>query len=343
MVAIAPPTASAPRLVRPGRTRRVVAVAIVVAVVVEAVVFRHHIVRAVNAIGAVDVAWLGLAVVAALVSMNCFARTQRCMLLAGGARVPFIRMIALTYTANAINWTFPGGTALSAGYVVKRLRLWGASVPAASFAVLASGVLSSVSFVALALGGSIAAGSGSSVSVLGGGAAIGVLAAAATALWRHPGTATEWIARSVRRLNRLARRDPDRGLPTLRRFVGELMDIKPRPRDWLMGAGFAMLNWLTDLVCLLASCRAVDADHSTVALLVAAYVAGTTASSISFVPGGFGVIDLAMVLVLSGGGVSSTAATAGVVLYRLISCVLVVLVGWLVWVGSAGARRAAAG
>jgi uncharacterized membrane protein YbhN (UPF0104 family) len=62
-----------------------------------------------------DLGWLSLAVVAELVSMQAFAGVQQRMLAAGGRRVSTCRMVGLTYAANAVNATLPGGSALSAG------------------------------------------------------------------------------------------------------------------------------------------------------------------------------------------------------------------------------------
>ncbi|MGH8961441.1 MAG: lysylphosphatidylglycerol synthase transmembrane domain-containing protein, partial [Jatrophihabitantaceae bacterium] len=156
-------------------------------------------------------------------------------------------------------------------------------------------------------------------------------------LWRIAGG-------GLTRANRILHRAPDAGLAALHRFVREVAAIKPRSRDWLAGLGFAGINWVADLVCLVASCHAVGAGRSTLVLVMVAYVAGMSASSVSLLPGGFGVVDAAMILALTSGGVGTVPATAGVLVYRLISVALVVLLGWLVWTVSWAAerRRAAA-
>jgi len=85
-----------------------------------------------------------------LVSMQCFARTQRRMLHAADpdprANVTLARMVGLTYTANALNMTLPAGSAVSVAYTVKWLREWGSTNAAAVFTVVASGALSSATF-----------------------------------------------------------------------------------------------------------------------------------------------------------------------------------------------------
>jgi putative heme transporter len=300
--------------------------------VVEIVLAAPYLDRAVSALDRPDLRWLALALVAQLMSFGAFARVQRRMLAAGGARVPMRRMAALTYAANAVSRTLPGGPALSSGYVFKRLRLWGATVPAAGFTILASGVLSTLSFAMLAVVGAVLAGNGglSSLLIVAGAIAVAV-AALVTRRHHQPDLLVRVASRGLVRVNRIVHRAPEAGLAGLHRVAGELSAIKPRNRDWLAGFGFAGLNWVADLGCLLACCHAVGADRSSLALVTVAFLAGMSASSLSLLPGGLGVVDAAMIIALTQGGVSTVPATAAVLLYRLISFALVVALGWLVW------------
>lgn len=313
--------------------RRFATLAVVGLAAVELWLFRDRIGAALGTLDEVDPWWLVVALAASAVSIASLARTQRRMLRAGGARVSMKRMMGLAYTANAINWTFPGGSALSAGYVLKRLRSWDAAASAVSFALIASGALTSLTFVGLAIVLGVVAGSGALASVLGASALAAVALALVIALWRRPDLVLRAAETALGWINTLLRRDASRGRSTLRRFVADIAAIRPRRSDWLVATGFATLKWLADLCCLLACCRALHVDHTTLVVLVTTYLTGMTASSISIVPGGFGVIDVAMVLALTAGGVSSAAAAAGVVLYRLVSCAFLVAVGWLVWAG----------
>ena len=134
--------------------------------VAEVVLVAPYLERAWSALDRPDLRWLALAVVTELMSMGAFARVQRRMLSAGGARVPMCRMAALTYAANALSVSIPAGTALSSGYVFKRLRTWGATVPAAGFTIVASGLLSTLSFALLAVVCAVWAGNGGLGSLL---------------------------------------------------------------------------------------------------------------------------------------------------------------------------------
>jgi uncharacterized protein (TIRG00374 family) len=305
---------------------------LVAMLVVEGFVLGPYVTRAGSALANPDLRWLGFAVLAELVSMAAFARMQRRLLHTGGTRVSVRQMVKLTYAANAVSVTLPGGAALSSAYVFRRLRTWGATVPAAGFTVIASGVLSTFSFALLAITCAVLAGSGgvSSLLII---LAIVAVAAGVVVTRRHHGSdiVMSLASRGLSRANRLMHRPADTGLAALRQFVSELTAIKPRNRDWLAGLSFAALNWIADLVCLLASCRAVGAHASTLVLVMVAYIAGMSASGISLLPGGLGVVDAAMIFALTSGGVSVVSATAAVLLYRLVSYALIVALGWIIW------------
>ena len=312
--------------------RSTLLVVLLAMLVIEGFILGPYLSKAGKAIASPDGRWLSAAVLAELVSMAAFARVQRRMLITGGSRVSVRQMVALTYAANAVSVTLPGGAALSTAYVFRRLRRWGATVPAAGFTVLASGVLSTASFALLALSCAILAGTGevSAVLILSS-IGLGVLAWLLARRHGGPDLIIGVASRGLPRANRLLRRPVDNGLSALQHFAQELTSIKPRHRDWLMGLGLASLNWVADLVCLLACCHAVDASHTTMLLVMVAYIAGMSASSISLLPGGLGVVDAAMIFALTSGHVSTVSATAAVILYRLISYALVVALGWMVW------------
>jgi uncharacterized membrane protein YbhN (UPF0104 family) len=225
--AVAAETVATGRPVPTGATlRRLPWRAVVVAVfaalaATELVLAWPYVSRALSRLADPDLGWLSLAVVAELVSMQAYASVQQRMLAAGGRRMSTCRMAALTYAANAVNATLPGGSALSAGYAFRRLRTWGASVPGAAFTLVASGLLSTTSFALLVLACIVLAGSGaiSAVPVL-----ITVAALAVVAVLVHGHGLTDVLTRSargvLRRYNRARHRAPDSGLDAAHRLVG---------------------------------------------------------------------------------------------------------------------------
>jgi uncharacterized protein (TIRG00374 family) len=327
-------TAAPPR--RPWRRRGLkllLAVVLVGVLVVEGILIGPYIGRAIRAVSHPDPFWLAIAIAAQLASLSAAAHVQRRMLLAGGTRVTRARMTALTYQSNAVNATLPAGAALSSGYSFKRMRDFGASVPLAVFALVASGVLSSVAFGLLLLGAVIFAKTGSLGPAL---LSIGlvlllVLLWAARHFIRDPESLARLAERMLRWGNRLLRREPHNGRARLREILNDLKEVKPQKRDWAAGLGFAGLNWAGDLLCLIAATRAVNAHSASLALIVAAYVAGMSTSGISLLPGGLGIVDGAIILVLTRGHVPTVEATAAVLLYRLVSYAFNVVLGWSIF------------
>jgi uncharacterized protein (TIRG00374 family) len=314
--------------------RRYVGAAVVATVLaIEIVLVRPYLGRAAHSLRHPNLWWVVLAVGAELASMAAFARLQRRMLFTGGVRVSMYRMLSLTYAANAVSVTLPAGIALSSGYAFRRFRGWGASAPLAGFTLLASGVLGTLSFALLCVAAAVLAGAHDANSVelvLGLVAAVG-LAYVARRVRRDPRSAIDAVERRLQWTERFGRRNGDPDTSRIGGWLNELILIRPRKRDWAAGLGFASFNWIADLVCLVASCRAIGASDATVTLAALAYVAGMAVSSISLIPGGLGVVDAAMILTLTRGGLSASTATAGVLLYRLISFAFVVAIGWVFW------------
>lgn len=315
------------------RAGRLVLLALTVALVsIEAWVMGPSFARAARSLGHTDPRWLSVALVGELGSLVAFARLQRRMLAAGGLHVPLHRMIGLTYAANAINATLPAGSALSSGYTFRRLRKLGASTPLAGFTLIASGILSTAAFALLALTSGLAIGADRTnraalvAELLAAGGAVYVARRVAANPRFTVGSAT-WL---LGWCDRALRRPTGRSESAVHEFLHGLGQIKPRRRDWAAGLALSTANWVTDLACLAASCRALGI-HASLLLVTGAFLAGATLSSLSLLPGGMGVVDAAMIAAFTGGGLHIASAAAAVVLYRLISFVLVVSLGWLAW------------
>ena len=85
--------------------------------------------------------------------MHSFAQIQRTLLKSAGVRVKQWRSEAAFYAGNALSTTLPGGPVLSATFVYRQQRLWGASPVVASWQLVMSGALQVVGLALLGLGG----------------------------------------------------------------------------------------------------------------------------------------------------------------------------------------------
>jgi uncharacterized membrane protein YbhN (UPF0104 family) len=311
--------------------------------VAEVVVIRPEVGGALRSLWTLDVGWLVVAVAVAAVSMGAFAMTRRALLRAAGFLVPVRATVAAALVANAVHATLPGGVAFSTGYTFRWMRGRGVSGPAATWCLAAGGLVSTAALLSIGLLGSLLAGSRAgwlpfALAVTG----VVVCTVAVRRMARHPRTVAavgRWVLRLV---NVVRRRPPDTGADAIDSLLAELRLVRPGGRDWVVATGYALLNWTFDAACLAACAAALDLRGLTLPLLLVAYTAGMATAGISPLPGGLGVVDAALVLTLVAGGIPAAAALPAVVLYRLVSLVGMVAVGWLVCavqlVGTPGSR-----
>lgn len=275
---------------------------------------------------------LGLAVAADLASMGLFARMQRRLLRAAGTLVPIQRAVALAYAAHSLSVTLPGGPVFSTAFNFSQMRRFGASPAVASWAVAVSGTLSTGTLILIGAVGGVLTRSGHGWLALVADLAVAIgLAVALRTFVQHPNWLL-WLCGKV--LNGFARvtgRSVERGTQLVSGAVEQLSVIRMSTRDMRVAMGFAAGNWVLDAVCFGLCCLAAGTRGLSVAQVFIAYTAGMAAASVPLVPGGLGVVDGALTLGLTAGGTPTDDAIAGVILYRLISLVLVIGVGWVLW------------
>ncbi|NMI01910.1 lysylphosphatidylglycerol synthase transmembrane domain-containing protein [Pseudonocardia acidicola] len=318
---------------RAPRWRRVAGCLLALLLAVEVVLVAPSLNAAVQALSRPSLGWLTLAVLAAAASMSMFARVRRRLLRAAGVRTSLSGSVAAVYVANALHATLPGGAAFSTAYSYRWMRSRGASGPVATWNLVASGLVSTGTLVVVGLTGSLLAGGGRTSALHLILEVAGFLAAAVGArqLSRRP----EWVLAAARwglqRVNRILRRPAGSGAEALDDLVAQLRSVRPTGQDWASAGAFALLNWAFDLACLAACAAAVGVHGVTLPLLLVAYTAGMATSSLSLVPGGIGLVDAALVLTLVAGGIPAASALPAVVLYRLVSFVGVVAIGWVLY------------
>ncbi|WP_250029392.1 lysylphosphatidylglycerol synthase transmembrane domain-containing protein [Paractinoplanes maris] len=274
--------------------------------------------------------WLALAVTLQVVSLAAFAWQQRQILRAFGVRLGLRFTMAVTLSRTAISISMPVGSAVSAGYAGKQYLRAGASKEIAAASMIVSG-LASIGGLALlyVAGGAVVltrdphllAGP-EPLAVIAGLAALTTAAVlAGRRLMRRP-TADPGPARS----------EPDnRVVAFLRRTLASAREAwhagaSLRAREWVVGVLYYAVNWLTDLLCLVATCRALGLPVG-ITTLAGIYLGVQIVRQVPLTPGGVGVIDTALVAGLTAAGATTATAAAAVVVYRLISCWLLLPAG----------------
>jgi uncharacterized protein (TIRG00374 family) len=285
-------------------------------------------------------AWILAATAAEILSYVAFTQLQRVLLASGGLKTGIAPMAVITLAGNAINSTLPGGGAFATVFAYRQFRRRGADEALTTWTLVAFTALTAVTLAMLAVAGLLIAGGGGPVAglwplipvlmalpILG----VVILARPRVLLWL-----TVRPLRWVRRVTGFPRADPRILLASL---VERLQTVTPRAHEWGLGLVWAMLNWLTDLFCLVLAFEAVGAHVPWRGLLVA-YGAAQVASNLPFTPGGLGVVEGSLTIALVAYGGSTAGSVAAVLLYRILSFWLLLPIGWVAWFGLAiEARR----
>ncbi|MDT5119109.1 MAG: putative heme transporter [Mycobacterium sp.] len=275
--------------------------------------------------------WLLAAVLAAAASMHSFAQIQRTLLRSAGLHVKQLRSEAAFYAANSLSTTLPGGPVLSATFLLRQQRIWGASTVVASWQLVMSGVLQAVGLALLGLGGAFFLGAKNNpfslLFTLGGFIALLLLSQAVASrpeLIEGIGTRVLSWSNSVRG------KPPDSGLAKWRETLMQLESVSLGRRDLGVAFSWSMFNWIADVACLAFAAYAAG-DHASVAGLTVAYAAARAVGTIPLMPGGLLVVEAVLVPGLVSSGMSLPNAISAMLLYRLISWLLISAVGWVVF------------
>ncbi|MDF2829658.1 MAG: rane protein, partial [Mycobacterium sp.] len=193
---------------------------------VEIVLVWDQLAKAWKSILTADPRWVLACVVAAMASMHSFAQIQRTLLRSAGVQVRQWRSEAAFYAGNALSTTMPGGPVLSATFIYRQQRMWGASPVVASWQLVMSGVLQAVGLALLGLGGAFLLGASknplSLIFTLGGFVALLLLAQSVAA---NPQQIEGIGAKLLSWVNSLRNKPSDTGLEKWRETLEQLESV----------------------------------------------------------------------------------------------------------------------
>ncbi|MGI5322261.1 lysylphosphatidylglycerol synthase transmembrane domain-containing protein [Actinomadura nitritigenes] len=277
-----------------------------------------------------DPGWLTMVVLAVAGSMGAFARLQRRLLRVGGLRMPLRRAFAITYAGNALSTTLPAGPAVSVVYTFRQFRRGGASAKLATAVIIAGGVITTTTYSVIGLLALLldSATRGPALTAL---AVPGALLVLLVPLLRWPRPRAVLTA-PPRRAYQYALAHPKLG-PWAERLAGVRDVLRPTRRDWAALITLATLNWVLDILALLAAAHAVGIDVDPHAAALAYFAAQAAGSVLPLLPGGLGAVEGSMAASLVAFGAALSPAAAAVGLYRLVSYWGVVAAGWIAWLG----------
>ena len=303
----------------------------VVVLTVEVTLVRDQLAKAFHSLYAAKWLWVLAAVGAALASMHSFAQIQRTLLKSAGVDVKQWRSEAAFYAGNALSTTMPGGPVLSATFIYRQQRLWGASPVVASWQLVMSGVLQVVGLALLGLGGAFLLGATknplSLIFTIGGFVALLLLAQAVAS---RPDLIDGIGVKVLSWFNSLRGKPADTGVDTWREHLEQLESVSLSRRDLTIAFSWSLFNWIADVACLAFAAYAAGGKPSLAGLTVA-YAAARAVGSIPLMPGGLLVVEAVLVPGLVSSGMTLASAISAMLIYRLVSWIFIAAIGWVVF------------
>ncbi len=269
--------------------------------------------------------------------MASFAYVQRIALAAGGVQISLRQALRITYSSNAVSVTVPvAGAAAATANTVSEYRHQGAGSGLIAWTLTITGIFSTVSFALITVTGAVF--SGNSAAAVGGivAALVGIvpIIGALLAIRRAPSRVmvVRLFGAALRLSFRLIRK-PLHPEETAQRLINDLASYHLGGRASVKVALLATSNWLLDAACLGAAIAALG-EPVPWRLMFAIYGAGIGAAAIGFTPAGIGIVEVALASALTAGGLQTSSALPVALVYRAVSCWMMLAVGWFVFLRS---------
>ncbi|WP_410809442.1 lysylphosphatidylglycerol synthase transmembrane domain-containing protein [Micromonospora sp. 067-2] len=286
----------------------------------------------VDALAKASYGWVLLAALLQIASIGAFAFQQRRLLQRMGVRLRRSHAFAVTLAGTALSITMPAGAAVATAFTIRKYQQAGATREVAAATAIVSGLASIGGLALLYVGGGGVIVARSPRAFLNWQPLVVVVGLAALT------TAAVVVGRRFSRRHAEERgrggRDivaGSRATSWLRAVLNSARDgwragAELRARDWAAALAFATAKWLTDLMCLTAAVRALDQPIDLITL-AGIYLSVQIVRQVPLTPGGIGVIETALAAGLTAAGASAISAAAAVLVYRMLSCWLIIPAG----------------
>jgi uncharacterized protein (TIRG00374 family) len=290
---------------------------------------RSDLVAAWHQLGSADPGWVAAAIAAEALSLVMFAWLQQRVLRLSGARVRLPGLFALSLANDAIASTVPGEPAVSSAYRYRHYRRSGASGASAGWTIFTILIAQAIGMslvlllgVVVALAGSTSA-SGAGVTVIG----LLIVAGAGAILIRRDLVLrlAGAMIRGVRRLTGFPRGSVGARIDAT---LARMREIPLSSRSTAGMVAIATAVWGADFLCLLCGFRAVHAAIPWHGVLLA-YGVAQVAGSFPLVPGGFGIVEGSLAVVLAAYGAGRVPAVSAALAFRMVNFWLAIVVGWI--------------
>ena len=319
---------------KPGRgagtiARYVIGVALGVAVLVILFGQRGDLVAARHEFHHLAAGWIVASVLAEGTSLAGFGLLQHRVLHAAGTRMPLPGLVALSLANEAIANTVPAGPALSCVYRYRYYRQRGASEASAGWCVFTVLIAQAVSMALLLLVGVLVAMLASASVGSAGVAAVGaVIVIGGLAVLVRRDLVLRLVGAAVRAAQRVTGHPREDRCVRIDAALARMREIPLGARSTVTVVAIAVGVWSCDFLCLICSFGAIHARVPWGGVLLA-YGAAQAASALPIVPGGLGIVEGSLAVILSAYGVARIPAISAALAYRLVSFWLSIAVGWV--------------
>jgi hypothetical protein len=274
-------------------------------------------------------AWESGAVAAEVLSIVGYGFLQQKVLQWSGAEISLASLTLVSLANNAIAYSVPGEPAVSSAYRYRFFRRHGASGASAGWSILTILIAQAIGMSLLLLVGVLVALTGHTGVQARGTVIVGlfVVVIAGAFLVRR-----DLLLRFLGQVVRLFRRvtGHPRG-DVMKRIESTLERMHEIPLSNAAAVGLVVMAtalWLMDFVILLCCFGAVHATIPWSGVLLAFGVSQIVAS-LPLIPGGLGIVEGSLAVILVAYGAKQVPALAVVLVYRLLTFWLVIIVGWI--------------
>jgi uncharacterized protein (TIRG00374 family) len=272
--------------------------------------------------------WLFVSVAAEIGSITMLSWFQHRLLRVGDLPVTVANLLPVTMASNAVAQSLPAGSLFAEGYAFRQYQRLGASRALGIWAELSAGALAAAALAGVAVAGAAVTGPALRLQLLPILAFVFAGALVAAALFRRAPLLGSLLGRALRGAQRLAPQRVCRLLRSAQESTREMECFRPSWGVWLTCLAGAALNWCLDALVLLMGLLTVGAPVPWRGFLLC-YAAAQLLVELPITPGGLGLVEGGLVVVLTRFHVAASSATAATLMYRAVSYWLLLLVGWV--------------
>ena len=274
-------------------------------------------------------AWASGAVLAEVLSIVGYGFLQQKVLRWSGAAISLRSLTLVSLANNAIAYSVPGEPAVSSAYRYRFFRRHGASGASAGWTILTILIAQAIGMSLLLLISVLVALTGHTGVQARGTVIIGlfVVVIAGAFLVRRD-LLLRFLGRVVRYIRRVT--GHPRG-DVMKRIESTLQRMHEIPLSSAAAMGLVIMAtalWLMDFVILLCCFGAVHAPIPWSGVLLA-FGVSQIVTSLPLIPGGLGIVEGSLAVILVAYGAKKVPALAVVLVYRLLTFWLVIIVGWV--------------